>query len=39
LPERRAHRSKATARAAEWEETLARQFTLANGLLDDLDFA
>jgi len=39
LPERRAHRSRATAPAAEWEETLARQFTLANGLLDHLDFA
>jgi hypothetical protein len=37
LPERRAHRSRATAPAAEWEEMMARQFALANGLLDQLD--
>jgi len=37
LPERRAHRSRATAPAAGWEEMLARQFALANGLLDQLD--
>ena len=39
LPERRAHRSRATAPAAEWEQMLARQVALANGLLDHLDFA
>jgi hypothetical protein len=39
LPERRAHRSRATAPAAEWEDMLARQFILANSLLDHLDFA
>jgi hypothetical protein len=38
LPERRAHRSRATAPAAGWEEMVARQLALANGLLDDLDF-
>jgi phosphotransferase family enzyme len=39
LPERRAHRSRATAPPAEWEEMLARQFALANALLDHVDFA
>jgi len=39
LPERRAHRSRATAPAGDWEQTLARQFALANGLLDRLDLA
>jgi hypothetical protein len=39
LPERRAHRSRATAPAADWEEMVARQFALANGLLDQVDLA
>jgi Phosphotransferase enzyme family len=38
LPKRRAHRSRATAPAADWEEMQARQFALANGLLEQLDF-
>ena len=37
LPERRAHRRRATAPASEWEEFQARQFALANALLDQLD--
>jgi hypothetical protein len=39
LPERRAHRSRATAAAADWEEMRVRQLALANGLLDELDRA
>ena len=39
LPERRAHRSRATAPTADWEEMLARQFARANGLLREFDFA
>jgi len=39
LPERRAHRSRATAPAADWEDMVARQFALANGLLDRLNLA
>jgi Phosphotransferase enzyme family len=34
LPERRAHRLRATAPAAHWDEMLARQLALANGLVD-----
>jgi hypothetical protein len=37
LPERRAHRSRATAPAAGWEEMVVRQLALANSLLDQLD--
>jgi Phosphotransferase enzyme family len=39
LPERRAHRSRATVPARDWEDVLARQFALASGLLDQLDSA
>jgi Phosphotransferase enzyme family len=38
LPERRAHRSRATAPAADWDEMLARQLALANDLLDPTGF-
>jgi len=37
LPERRAHRRRATAPAADWEEMQARQFAFANTLLDQFD--
>ena len=37
LPERRAHRRTATAPAHDWEKMQARQFALANDLLDQLD--
>jgi Phosphotransferase enzyme family len=39
LPERRAHRSRATGPAADWKEMLGRQFALANSLLDHIDCA
>jgi hypothetical protein len=39
LPERRAHRGRATAPTDAWEETLARQFALANALLGEPDRA
>jgi hypothetical protein len=39
LPERRAHRSRAAAPTGNGEEIVARQFALANGLLDQVDLA
>jgi hypothetical protein len=39
LPERRAHRSRATAPAADWEEMQARQFARANDLVTELDLS
>ena len=39
LPERRAHRSRATAPAGDWEAMQARQFALADGLLNQLDLS